>query len=204
MKNGVTMAILGMLLLTAALPSTAGENDLAKKKILVLTFCEGYKHSALELCEQTLAKIGKDSGVFEADCLNMWKLKPEEIDLSFLTKEKMNEYDAIFFYTSSNKEAKDKDLLTEEQRAAFLEYVKSGHGFIGCHSASDTFYHWKEFGDILGGYFVNHPWALVMPLSPSRWRTRPIPPPRCSVTPGPSRMRSTSSRSLTPARNCMS
>ncbi len=153
----VSLSIVGSLLLTVVAATSSAQTP--KKKILVLTFSEGFKHSALELCEQTLAKIGRDSGVFEADCLNMWKLKPEEIDLSFLTKEKLNEYDGVFFYTSSNKEAKDKDLLTEEQRVAFLEYIKSGHGFIGCHSASDTFYHWKEFGDLLGAYFVNHPWG---------------------------------------------
>lgn len=155
----MSMLIVGALVMNATFPVQADEQAPAKKKILVLTFCEGYKHSALELCEQTLAKLGQESGVFEADCLNQWKLSPEQIDLSFLTREKLNEYDAVFFYTSSNKEAKDKDLLTEEQRAAFIEYIKSGHAFIGDHSASDTFYHWKEFGDICGAYFVNHPWG---------------------------------------------
>ncbi len=163
MRSVISTLVLGILMLTIAAPSPAGETTPAKKKLLILTFSEGYKHSALELCEQTLAKIGQDSGVFEADCLNMWKLNPEEIDLSFLTAEKMNQYDGIVFYTSSNKEAKDKDLLTDEQRKAFVEYIKSGHAFIGLHSATDTFYHWKEFGEICGAHFVNHPWGAGDP-----------------------------------------
>lgn len=151
--------LVAMVLLAGFSPAGAEEKG-AMKKILVLTFSEGFKHSSLGLCEETLAKMGKESGVFEADCMNLWKLKPEEIDLSFLTGEKLAQYDAVFFYTTTAKDGKDIDLLTPEQRVAFLDYIKSGKGaFIGAHAASDTFYKWPEFGEIVGAYFVSHPWG---------------------------------------------
>jgi len=29
---------------------------------------------------------------------------------------------------------------------------------VGIHSATDTFYKWPEYGDLIGGYFDQHPW----------------------------------------------
>ena len=31
-------------------------------------------------------------------------------------------------------------------------------GFLGVHSATDTFYKWPEYGKLIGGYFDQHPW----------------------------------------------
>jgi type 1 glutamine amidotransferase len=33
-----------------------------------------------------------------------------------------------------------------------------GKGFLGAHSATDTFYKWPEYGEMIGGYFDLHPW----------------------------------------------
>jgi uncharacterized protein len=33
-----------------------------------------------------------------------------------------------------------------------------GKGFIGMHSAGDTFYKWPEYVELLGGWFDAHPW----------------------------------------------
>jgi type 1 glutamine amidotransferase len=53
--------------------------------------------------------------------------------------------------------------MTDEQKAAFIDFVRSGHGFVGVHSATDTFYKWPEYGDLVGGYFDGHPWhQLIM------------------------------------------
>jgi type 1 glutamine amidotransferase len=34
-------------------------------------------------------------------------------------------------------------------------------GFLGTHSATDTFYKWLDYGDLIGGYFNEHPWMQV-------------------------------------------
>ncbi len=39
-----------------------------------------------------------------------------------------------------------------------MTFIKSGKGFIGIHSATDTFYKWAEYGEMIGGYFDQHPW----------------------------------------------
>ena len=48
--------------------------------------------------------------------------------------------------------------MTVDQKTAFLEFIRNGGGFVGIHSATDTFYDWPEYGALIGGYFDNHPW----------------------------------------------
>ena len=44
--------------------------------------------------------------------------------------------------------------FTVAQKRNLLDFVRSGKGFIGAHCASLTFYDYPEFGDMLGGYFL--------------------------------------------------
>ena len=37
-----------------------------------------------------------------------------------------------------------------------LDWIKAGHAFIGIHAASDTFHHWPDYIDMLGGEFAHH------------------------------------------------
>ncbi|MFW6189764.1 MAG: ThuA domain-containing protein [Planctomycetota bacterium] len=48
---------------------------------------------------------------------------------------------------------------SDEQKQALLDFVRGGGGFVGIHNATDTFYEWPEYGEMLGGYFNGHPWT---------------------------------------------
>src|SRR5690625_7157621 len=48
-------------------------------------------------------------------------------------------------------------LFGPEQREAFQNYIRSGGGFAGIHSATDTEYDWDWYGELVGAYFANHP-----------------------------------------------
>jgi len=48
--------------------------------------------------------------------------------------------------------------MNDSQRQALLDFVRGGGGFLGVHSATDTFYQWPEYGKLIGGYFDQHPW----------------------------------------------
>ncbi len=59
-----------------------------------------------------------------------------------------------------------------EQKADLLSFVRDdGKGFLGAHNATDTFYKWPEYGEMIGGYFDGHPWmtfqATVKVVDPS-------------------------------------
>ena len=84
-------------------------------------------------------------------------------DSQLLTKKKLegnaknlDYFDAVFFYTTGTLD------LDDSQKADLLAFVKEdGKGFLGSHSATDTYYDWPEYGDLIGAYFNEHPWGQV-------------------------------------------
>ncbi len=50
--------------------------------------------------------------------------------------------------------------MDAQQKADLLSFVHDdGKGFIGVHSATITFTSWPEYGEMIGGYFDEHPWG---------------------------------------------
>ncbi|MCI0491055.1 MAG: ThuA domain-containing protein [Blastocatellia bacterium] len=114
-----------------------------KHKVLYLTHSAGYKHEVLPLSEQIMKQLGEDSKLFDVTASQ---------DCSLISREGLKPFSAVVFYTSGELP------ISEEQKAALMDFIKSGKGFIGIHSATDTFYKWAEFGEMIGGYFDGHPW----------------------------------------------
>jgi hypothetical protein len=142
-----TLGIVAAVLFTQTQPgrvaATASSTKVTKPKVLYLTHSAGYKHGVLPLSEQTLKQIGERSGAFEVVATQ---------ECADLTREGLKQYEAVVFYTTGELP------ISEEQKAAFLDFIKGGKGFVGIHSATDTFYKWPEYGELIGGYFDKHPW----------------------------------------------
>jgi len=115
----------------------------AKAHILYLTHSAGFKHEVLPLSKQILTDLGERSGLFVITATD---------DCSLLSREQLKTFDAVVFYTTGELP------ISDEQKTAFLDFIKSGKGFVGIHSATDTFYKWPEYGELVGGYFDGHPW----------------------------------------------
>ena len=62
------------------------------------------------------------------------------------------------FYTSGELP------MSDAQKTALLNFVRSGRGFLGVHSATDTFYTWPDYLDLVGGYFNGHPWHQAVTI----------------------------------------
>jgi type 1 glutamine amidotransferase len=150
----VGVAVLGSFFF---LPEAAAAQAAKKGKLLYMTLTKGYHHASVELSKQIVKEIGDKSGAFETVVTE---------DVGAFTKENLKNYSAVMFNTTGELP------MTDEEKQAFVEFVSSGHGFIGVHSATDTFYMWKTYGDIIGGWFNNHPWhemvtiEVVDPSSP--------------------------------------
>lgn len=56
----------------------------------------------------------------------------------------------IFLNTTGN-------IMNAEQKAAFEKFIKSGKGYVGIHSASDTEYDWAWYTKMVGNTFKIHP-----------------------------------------------
>jgi hypothetical protein len=64
----------------------------------------------------------------------------------------LNDFDAVLFFTGGDLE------MDAQQKADLLAFVHDdGRGFIGVHSATITFTDWLEYGEMVGGYFDEHP-----------------------------------------------
>ena len=60
----------------------------------------------------------------------------------------------MLFYTGGTLE------MDDQKKADFLSFIHDdGKGFIGIHSATITFTDWPEYGEMIGGYFDEHPWG---------------------------------------------
>jgi type 1 glutamine amidotransferase len=66
-----------------------------------------------------------------------------------LSLDSLKGYDAVIFANTTG------DLPLPDPKG-FIEWVKAGHGFVGTHSASDTFHGFKPYVEMLGGEFQTH------------------------------------------------
>jgi len=122
-----------------------------RKRLLVIGAVEGWQHDATSQAMATLYELGRDSALWDTYI---------KTDTQLITKKKLDGnaknidyFDAIAFYTTGELK------MDDEQKAALIAFVKNdGKGFLGVHSAIDTFYKWPEFGDMVGAYFNSHPW----------------------------------------------
>jgi hypothetical protein len=113
------------------------------ERVLYFTYSAGYRHEVIPLSKTILTRLGEDSSVFEIIATE---------DTSEFSTENLERYAAVMFYTSGELP------MSGAQKMALLNFVRSGRGFIGVHSATDTFYTWPDYLDLIGGYFNGHPW----------------------------------------------
>ena len=138
------------------------------KRILMFTKSSGFEHDMIKRkdgnlgpAEQIVTDLGKQHA-FEVTASK---------DGRIFSSAELPQYDAFFFYTTGDltTEGNDKNPpMTPEGKQRFLDLIHEGKGFIGTHSASDTF---DTIGDrfdpagqptldpylvMLGGEFLAH------------------------------------------------
>jgi uncharacterized protein len=123
-----------------------------RKKLLAIGEEKGYRHEAVSHALATIERLGRESGLWDTMI---------RTDTEALTKTKLeynaknlNDFDAVLFYTGGTLEMDDR------QKTDFQAFVHDdGKGFIGVHSAAITFTQWPEYGEMIGGYYDEHPWG---------------------------------------------
>src|SRR5436190_16088832 len=119
----------------------------APKKLLVVTVTKGFRHSSIPTAEKVLAELAQKSGAFTVDYV-----RNDEDMATKMTAASLKNYDGVIFANTTGD-------LPLPDKQAFLDWIKSGKGFVGTHSASDTF-HLKDaidpYIEMLGGEFEAH------------------------------------------------
>jgi len=133
-----------------AIPAAKGK----KPRVLYITESKGFKHSSVNRkqgerapSELAMMQLAKDTGEFTIVCS-----QNSEADV---TKENLQNFDVVMFYTTG------KLPITDDNLKYFLSdwLEEKGHGFIGFHSATDTYKDTELYWDISGGIFAGHPWG---------------------------------------------
>ncbi len=132
---------------TCGLPVLTSTIQAAPKKVLVVTVTKGFRHSSIPTAEKVLGQLAQKSGAFEVDYV-----RTDEEMAQKMTAVALKNYDGVIFANTTG-------ILPLPDKQAFLDWVKSGKGFVGTHSASDTFHGKDEvdpYTEMLGAEFKEH------------------------------------------------
>jgi uncharacterized protein len=179
--NILEIASLGRLCLAGVIMGfilgLAAPAHAAPKRVLVVTVTKGFRHSSIPTAEKVLAELAKETSAFTVDYARVEPNDPQfKGDDGKPDKEKVNaaikaalaekmsptalkHYDAVIFANTTG----DLPLVDNQ---AFLDWIKSGKGFVGMHSATDTFPGFPGYTEMIGGHFKTHAAQLeVQPIN---------------------------------------
>lgn len=113
-------------------------------RVLVVTHTEGFRHDSIPAAEAAIRDVGIENGLFTTDfCRTAADVQ------SLLTVQGLAPYQAVVFANTTGT-------LPVPDLAAFLSWISGGHGFVGMHSASDTYHDSADYLNMLGGEFLTH------------------------------------------------
>ncbi|MCW3109515.1 MAG: ThuA protein [Segetibacter sp.] len=140
MKRNI-LHVFRILLVLAGL-FISGQVSAKQKRILVFSKTTGFRHTAaIAAGKKAIPQLGIENK-FDVDTT-------ENADL--FTADNLKKYAAVVFLCTTG------NVLNDQQQQAFQQYIKSGGGFVGLHSAADTEYDWPWYGELNGAYFKSHP-----------------------------------------------
>ena len=157
--------------IAAALPAEAFAKPAKPRKVLIFSKTAGFRHESIATGKLAFTELGKKTGAFEAVISD---------DLENFEPKTIDQFDAILFLSTTmdpfapakaewdamdDKAKKEAEKKTGRLQKSLMNFVKGGKGFIGIHAATDTFYNWAEYGEMIGGYFDGHPWGAGTQVS---------------------------------------
>ena len=128
-----------------------------RKRLLALGDTHtGYTHDSIGHALAVIDRLGRESGVYDTFIRtdSQWITK-RPVPPPARNARTLNDFDAVFLFISGEGDWSD------QQKQDFVSFVKEdGKGVVGAHTGNAAFYGWPEFGEMMGGYFDNHPWGI--------------------------------------------
>jgi type 1 glutamine amidotransferase len=155
MKRNHRFLALAITTLTAVVLTTQVQ---AAQKVLYFTKSSGFQHSVVTRDGDRLAHSER---IMAEICANKGFEFVITKDGSYLTPDRIKEFDTIVFYTSGNLLEPGTDgfpALSQESLDALFDYVKNGGSFMAIHAATDTLRTEppSEYTKMVGGTFRTH------------------------------------------------
>jgi type 1 glutamine amidotransferase len=130
----------------SATPAADGGHDaaagpaLAPLRVGVFSRTLGFRHESIAPAQDALraiAAVQKASFEFTDDPAELIARLPQT--------------DVVVFLMTTG------DVLDAAQQTSFEQFIRSGGGWVGIHSATDTEYDWPFYGELAGTWFKDHP-----------------------------------------------
>jgi type 1 glutamine amidotransferase len=123
------------------------------KHVLVIGQTKGFEHDSVSAAMAAIYEMGHSTGLWDT----MLRTDTELITKKTLDRnaKNLNYFDAIIFASTTGE--LDLDDSQKQDMMSFLK--EDGKGFVGIHAALDTNYKWPEYGEMIGGWFDQHPWG---------------------------------------------
>jgi uncharacterized protein len=152
--NPIRRAMALAVIFAAGVVLAAGPTRPAAPRLLMVSHSAGFEHDVvrrpggggLSIAERVVADLGRRSGRFEVTFIGTGE---EVAGLSLAT---VRAHKAMLFFTTGELP------VPSAVRQAIFQHVHDGAGFIGVHSATDTWYAVPEYRGLIGGVFDGHPW----------------------------------------------
>jgi hypothetical protein len=122
------------------------------KHVLVIGQTKDWEHDSVSATMAAIYNMGKESGLWDTTMRTDTKLLTKK-DLPRNAKN-LNYFDVIVFASTSGE--LDMDASQKQDMMSFIK--EDGKGFVGIHAALDTNHTWPKYGEMLGGWFDEHPW----------------------------------------------
>jgi type 1 glutamine amidotransferase len=121
--------------------------------VLVIGQTKGFEHDSISAAMAAVFNMGKESGLWDTMIRTDAELLTKK-DLGRNAKN-LNYFDLIVFASTTGELDMD-----DSQKHDMLSFIHDdGKGFVGIHAALDTNYTWPEYGEMIGGWFDQHPWS---------------------------------------------
>ncbi len=136
--------------LAFVLTASAALEAAQTKTVLVYSRTRGFRHGdAIKKGNPILKRLAEELGY---QCV-------VSEDPAVFDPQNAKKWDLIIFNNCTGR----MNFTEPERLEAFMSRIEDdGAGFMGFHAATDCFYDWPEYGEMINGYFAGHPWNQVV------------------------------------------
>ena len=121
--------------------------------ILVVSQTKGFEHDSVPDAMANIWRMGHDTKLWDTTLRTDTELITKK-NIKERNMKTLNYFDALIFASTTG----ELD-LSDDQKTDMMSFIKEdGKGFVGIHAALDTNYKWPEYGEMIGGWFDQHPW----------------------------------------------
>jgi hypothetical protein len=112
--------------------------------VLVVTHTTGFRHGSIPVAEAVLTTLAESSGGFTL----RWCRTADDVR-TLMTPAALRDVRAVVFANTTGN-------LGIPDLPAFLDWIAAGRGFVGMHSATDTYHDAPAYLDMIGNEFLTH------------------------------------------------